>query len=139
MEGKLQSLLPPRPYYDYDLYTEGDGWCCMSKRIISNHVLADQRLPLKYVFIYGSNRSEEQSRYDKKVNGEGLLREGLLRRKYPSITIIFSCILQSKRYALFLATAMASHIVGYPHIGPKRELKSALESFWDGKSNVDDL
>ncbi|KAG4943765.1 hypothetical protein JHK85_048411 [Glycine max] len=38
-----------------------------------------------------------------------------------------------------LSRAMASHIVGYPHIGPKRELKSALESFWDGKSNVDDL
>jgi len=26
----------------------------------------------------GSNRSEEQSRYDKKVNGEGLLSEGNL-------------------------------------------------------------
>ncbi|XP_072972504.1 5-methyltetrahydropteroyltriglutamate--homocysteine methyltransferase 2-like [Typha angustifolia] len=34
---------------------------------------------------------------------------------------------------------MASHIIGYPRIGPKRELKFALESFWDGKSNVDDL
>ncbi|KAF3779801.1 5-methyltetrahydropteroyltriglutamate--homocysteine methyltransferase 2 [Nymphaea thermarum] len=35
--------------------------------------------------------------------------------------------------------AMASHVVGYPRIGPKRELKFALESFWDGKSNAEDL
>lgn len=35
--------------------------------------------------------------------------------------------------------AMASHIVGYPRMGPKRELKFALESFWDGKSSADDL
>ncbi|KAF4350701.1 hypothetical protein G4B88_000839 [Cannabis sativa] len=35
--------------------------------------------------------------------------------------------------------AMASHIVGYPRMGPKRELKFALESFWDGKSSSDDL
>ncbi|XP_057513472.1 5-methyltetrahydropteroyltriglutamate--homocysteine methyltransferase isoform X2 [Actinidia eriantha] len=34
---------------------------------------------------------------------------------------------------------MASHIVGYPRMGPKRELKFALESFWDGKSSADDL
>ncbi|WOK95617.1 5-methyltetrahydropteroyltriglutamate--homocysteine methyltransferase 1-like [Canna indica] len=34
---------------------------------------------------------------------------------------------------------MSSHIVGYPRIGPKRELKFALESFWDGKSSADDL
>ncbi|XP_052175520.1 5-methyltetrahydropteroyltriglutamate--homocysteine methyltransferase-like [Diospyros lotus] len=34
---------------------------------------------------------------------------------------------------------MASHIVGYPRMGPKRELKFALESFWDRKSSVDDL
>ncbi|XP_008807626.2 5-methyltetrahydropteroyltriglutamate--homocysteine methyltransferase 2-like [Phoenix dactylifera] len=34
---------------------------------------------------------------------------------------------------------MASHIVGYPRIGPKRELKFALESFWDGKSSADNL
>lgn len=34
---------------------------------------------------------------------------------------------------------MASHIVGYPRIGPKRELKFALESFWDGKSSAEDL
>ena len=34
---------------------------------------------------------------------------------------------------------MASHIVGYPHMGPKRELKFALESFWDGKSNAEEL
>ncbi|XP_031488564.1 5-methyltetrahydropteroyltriglutamate--homocysteine methyltransferase 2-like isoform X2 [Nymphaea colorata] len=35
--------------------------------------------------------------------------------------------------------AMASHLVGYPRIGPKRELKFALESFWDGKGNAEDL
>ncbi|XP_074575107.1 5-methyltetrahydropteroyltriglutamate--homocysteine methyltransferase 1-like [Curcuma longa] len=34
---------------------------------------------------------------------------------------------------------MASHIVGYPRMGPKRELKFALESFWDGRSSADDL
>ncbi|XP_020268463.1 5-methyltetrahydropteroyltriglutamate--homocysteine methyltransferase 2-like isoform X3 [Asparagus officinalis] len=34
---------------------------------------------------------------------------------------------------------MASHIVGYPRMGPKRELKFALESFWDGKSSANDL
>ncbi|CAM8962165.1 unnamed protein product [Rhodiola kirilowii] len=34
---------------------------------------------------------------------------------------------------------MASHIVGYPRMGPKRELKFALESFWDGKTTADDL
>ncbi|XP_010909225.1 5-methyltetrahydropteroyltriglutamate--homocysteine methyltransferase 1 [Elaeis guineensis] len=34
---------------------------------------------------------------------------------------------------------MASHIVGYPRMGPKRELKFALESFWDGKTSAQDL
>ncbi|KAG2274410.1 hypothetical protein Bca52824_056965 [Brassica carinata] len=34
---------------------------------------------------------------------------------------------------------MSSHIVGYPRIGPKRELKFALESFWDGKTGAEDL
>ncbi|XP_038904556.1 5-methyltetrahydropteroyltriglutamate--homocysteine methyltransferase 1 [Benincasa hispida] len=34
---------------------------------------------------------------------------------------------------------MASHIVGYPRMGPKRELKFALESFWDGKTTAEDL
>ncbi|GAY39978.1 hypothetical protein CUMW_048510 [Citrus unshiu] len=34
---------------------------------------------------------------------------------------------------------MASHIVGYPRMGPERELKFALESFWDGKSSAEDL
>ncbi|XP_013630211.1 PREDICTED: 5-methyltetrahydropteroyltriglutamate--homocysteine methyltransferase 3, chloroplastic-like [Brassica oleracea var. oleracea] len=44
-----------------------------------------------------------------------------------------------RRHGFFLARAMSSHIVGYPRIGPKRELKFALESFWDGKTGVDDL
>ncbi|KAL5763615.1 hypothetical protein ACOSQ2_016209 [Xanthoceras sorbifolium] len=34
---------------------------------------------------------------------------------------------------------MASHVVGYPRMGPKRELKFALESFWDGKNSADEL
>ncbi|KAL5184495.1 5-methyltetrahydropteroyltriglutamate--homocysteine methyltransferase [Glycine soja] len=38
-----------------------------------------------------------------------------------------------------MVITMASHIVGYPRMGPKRELKFALESFWDGKSSADDL
>ncbi|XP_057524923.1 5-methyltetrahydropteroyltriglutamate--homocysteine methyltransferase [Amaranthus tricolor] len=38
-----------------------------------------------------------------------------------------------------MASGMASHIVGYPRMGPKRELKFALESFWDGKSSAEDL
>lgn len=39
----------------------------------------------------------------------------------------------------FCPRAMSSHIVGYPRIGPKRELKFALESFWDGKSSAEEL
>ncbi|TQD85520.1 hypothetical protein C1H46_028932 [Malus baccata] len=35
--------------------------------------------------------------------------------------------------------AVASHIVGLPRIGPKRELKFSLESFWDGKSSAEEL
>ncbi|KAK9155006.1 hypothetical protein Sjap_002486 [Stephania japonica] len=34
---------------------------------------------------------------------------------------------------------MTSHIVGYPRIGSNRELKFALESFWDGNSSAEDL
>ncbi|KAF8007048.1 hypothetical protein BT93_K1143 [Corymbia citriodora subsp. variegata] len=34
---------------------------------------------------------------------------------------------------------MASHVVGFPRMGPKRELKFALESFWDGTSSAEDL
>uniref|UniRef100_A0A2N9I411 5-methyltetrahydropteroyltriglutamate--homocysteine S-methyltransferase n=1 Tax=Fagus sylvatica TaxID=28930 RepID=A0A2N9I411_FAGSY len=34
---------------------------------------------------------------------------------------------------------MASHILGYPRMGPKRELKFALESFWDNKSSAEEL
>ncbi|CAK9196143.1 unnamed protein product [Sphagnum troendelagicum] len=34
---------------------------------------------------------------------------------------------------------MASHVVGYPRMGPKRELKFALESFWEGKTSAADL
>ncbi|KAF8007470.1 hypothetical protein BT93_K1475 [Corymbia citriodora subsp. variegata] len=34
---------------------------------------------------------------------------------------------------------MASHVVGYPRIGPKSELKFALASFWHGKSTAEEL
>ncbi len=34
---------------------------------------------------------------------------------------------------------MTSHVVGYPRMGPKRELKFALESFWDKKTTAADL
>ena len=30
-------------------------------------------------------------------------------------------------------------MVGYPGISPKRELKFAIESFWNGKSSAADL
>src|SRR5271170_6267860 len=33
---------------------------------------------------------------------------------------------------------LASNL-GFPRIGPKRQLKTALESFWNGKSSEDDL
>ncbi|RCV41616.1 hypothetical protein SEVIR_9G149900v4 [Setaria viridis] len=51
-------------------------------------------------------------------------------------------LLVSRRSLLPRSTVqgkMASHIVGYPRMGPKRELKFALESFWDGKSSAEDL
>nr|CAB3471984.1 unnamed protein product [Digitaria exilis] len=44
-----------------------------------------------------------------------------------------------KETTLINRRKMASHIVGYPRMGPKRELKFALESFWDGKSSAEDL
>ncbi|XP_068669777.1 5-methyltetrahydropteroyltriglutamate--homocysteine methyltransferase 2-like [Aristolochia californica] len=53
----------------------------------------------------------------------------------------FPSVPQSTRRVLQIGRirAMSSHVVGYPRIGPKRELKFALESFWDGKSTADDL
>ena len=33
----------------------------------------------------------------------------------------------------------AGTILGYPRIGPRRELKKALESFWAGKASADDV
>ncbi|KAH7661583.1 Cobalamin-independent methionine synthase protein [Dioscorea alata] len=50
------------------------------------------------------------------------------------LSVVSPCSL----YCVF-SRNMASHIVGYPRIGPKRELKFALESFWDGKSSAKDL
>ncbi|KAL6340417.1 hypothetical protein AAG906_006078 [Vitis piasezkii] len=63
----------------------------------------------------------------------------------PLSSLILSRTLSSSKNRLsFLRfnlrfRAMASHIVGYPRMGPKRELKFALESFWDGKSSAEDL
>ncbi|KAJ0966368.1 hypothetical protein J5N97_027506 [Dioscorea zingiberensis] len=59
----------------------------------------------------------------------------------PPLRLPFSFSLSPPPPSL-LATAkgkMAGHIVGYPRMGPKRELKFALESFWDGKSTAEDL
>ncbi|GII30840.1 5-methyltetrahydropteroyltriglutamate--homocysteine S-methyltransferase [Planotetraspora mira] len=36
-------------------------------------------------------------------------------------------------------TFPASTVLGYPRIGPHRELKRALESYWDGRSTYQDL
>ncbi|KAL8125538.1 hypothetical protein AgCh_012995 [Apium graveolens] len=44
-----------------------------------------------------------------------------------------------RRCVVIGTVSMASHIVGYPRMGPKRELKFALESFWDKKSSAEDL
>ncbi|KAL3620268.1 hypothetical protein CASFOL_035180 [Castilleja foliolosa] len=35
--------------------------------------------------------------------------------------------------------SVTSHVVGYPLMAPKGELKFALESFWDGYSNSEEL
>ncbi|GLT81889.1 hypothetical protein SLE2022_003170 [Rubroshorea leprosula] len=63
----------------------------------------------------------------------------LFRRTFlgSTSTIPLSFLRLSIRATAF--RAMASHIVGYPRMGPKRELKFALESFWDGKSSADEL
>ncbi|KAI4308334.1 hypothetical protein L6164_031418 [Bauhinia variegata] len=65
-------------------------------------------------------------------------------RSLAPFAFCFSTISLSANRRSFLAftvraRAMASHIVGYPRMGPKRELKFALESFWDGKSSTEDL
>ncbi|CAK9328114.1 unnamed protein product [Citrullus colocynthis] len=70
------------------------------------------------------------------------LRRGAIA---PFSNLLFSSIHHLPSLRLSVRTtstvvrSMASHIVGYPRIGPKRELKFALESFWDGKSSADDL
>ncbi|KAM3693192.1 hypothetical protein ACJW31_08G147600 [Castanea mollissima] len=59
----------------------------------------------------------------------------------PSLSLSFSFSAKRPSFLRFslLTRAMASHIVGYPRMGPKRELKFALESFWDKKSSAEDL
>ncbi|XP_075635056.1 5-methyltetrahydropteroyltriglutamate--homocysteine methyltransferase-like [Castanea sativa] len=59
----------------------------------------------------------------------------------PSLSLSFSLSAKRPSFLRFslLTRAMASHIVGYPRMGPKRELKFALESFWDKKSSAEDL
>lgn len=54
---------------------------------------------------------------------------------FLSITPRFKTLISFK----FRIRSMSSHIVGYPRVGPKRELKFALESFWDGKSSAEEL
>lgn len=34
---------------------------------------------------------------------------------------------------------LSSAVLGYPRIGPKREVKKALEAYWAGKSSVEEL
>ncbi|KAJ4811308.1 hypothetical protein LUZ62_023874 [Rhynchospora pubera] len=73
---------------------------------------------------------------------------------YPRFPVVYIIIpLKSKTFSIhasfltpsrhFVSTPlfrnMASHIVGYPRMGPKRELKFALESFWDGKSTGEEF
>ncbi|KAL8505277.1 hypothetical protein ACS0TY_016492 [Phlomoides rotata] len=57
----------------------------------------------------------------------------------PSFSLYFSTRNRILCSASSSLRKMASHIVGYPRMGPKRELKFALESFWDGKSSAEDL
>lgn len=40
---------------------------------------------------------------------------------------------------VFLFIHSQSAVLGYPRIGPKREVKKALESYWGGKISVDEL
>ncbi|XP_057956031.1 5-methyltetrahydropteroyltriglutamate--homocysteine methyltransferase 2-like isoform X1 [Malania oleifera] len=58
---------------------------------------------------------------------------------FPFRSLSFSTNRLSSFSLSFHTRAMASHIVGYPRMGPKRELKFALESFWDGKCGAEDL
>ncbi|OAE18595.1 hypothetical protein AXG93_1923s1510 [Marchantia polymorpha subsp. ruderalis] len=84
--------------------------------------------------------------------GEGVLAiPALWRDIWPPLAIrhssSFLCLasvfsLSSLRIAFLivrLSSSNMAHIVGYPRMGPKRELKFALESFWDGKSSAEDL
>ncbi|ESR59658.1 hypothetical protein CICLE_v10014233mg [Citrus x clementina] len=59
-------------------------------------------------------------------------------RKFLSGSFFFK-VVNFGLIVLGCCRAMASHVVGYPRMGPKRELKFALESFWDGKSSADEL
>ncbi|XP_077247815.1 5-methyltetrahydropteroyltriglutamate--homocysteine methyltransferase 2-like [Tasmannia lanceolata] len=73
-----------------------------------------------------------------------LLIKPSLLSSASSLHYLSSCpLLISRRRTSFLRIShlrtMASHIVGYPRMGPKRELKFALESFWDRKSSAEEL
>ncbi|KAJ4971342.1 hypothetical protein NE237_004441 [Protea cynaroides] len=81
---------------------------------------------------------------------EGVLCEFTIlerRTSQPSLTPFIFCSISSSLLRISLwcfpvlppQSIMASHIVGYPRMGPKRELKFALESFWDKKSSAEDL
>ncbi|KAG6596980.1 5-methyltetrahydropteroyltriglutamate--homocysteine methyltransferase 1, partial [Cucurbita argyrosperma subsp. sororia] len=58
---------------------------------------------------------------------------------FLSISYYFSLLHGETLSVIHFSRTMASHIVGYPRMGPKRELKFALESFWDGKTTAEDL
>ncbi|KAK1587495.1 hypothetical protein Q3G72_013545 [Acer saccharum] len=68
---------------------------------------------------------------------------GMEENRYITIHLYFNQLSLSFLRITFRSTrrfrTMASHVVGYPRMGPKRELKFALESFWDAKTSADDL
>ena len=38
-----------------------------------------------------------------------------------------------------MTSKIGSTVIGYPRIGPRRELKKALESYWAGRSDASEL
>jgi len=58
---------------------------------------------------------------------------------FPLLAILLMMVVGPfGRYTNLLST-WPSHVVECPHIVPKRELKFALESFWEGKFSAADL
>jgi 5-methyltetrahydropteroyltriglutamate--homocysteine methyltransferase len=44
-----------------------------------------------------------------------------------------------REYPMHATPFPASTVLGYPRIGPRRELKRALEAYWGGRASLDDL